>query len=120
MENLAIQRERAWVCYYVFKYSVFFLKFLCSVKVERPRTPKTGSSRSAGAGGRRIPGAASIPSPPSPPGGSRNKANENRSELRKEAQDAINFILPPKEWNEDGQTWRQLVPTVYLNPSQLI
>ena len=54
-------------------------------------------------------GPGAVPEPPSPPG------NKSRAEQKKEAQDAINSILPPKEWNEDGQTWRQLVPytTIY-------
>lgn len=70
-------------------------------------TSKTSASKSAGSGGRRILVAAPLPPPPSPPGG--RKGSENRTELRKEAQDAINLILPPKEWTEEGQTWRQLV-----------
>lgn len=44
-----------------------------------------------------------IPEPPSPPGGNKNR------DLKREAQDAINAILPPKEWTEDDQVWRQLV-----------
>ncbi|EFX81696.1 hypothetical protein DAPPUDRAFT_242072 [Daphnia pulex] len=45
-----------------------------------------------------------VPDPPSPPGG-----NKSRDAIRREAQDAINAILPPKEWTEDDQIWRQLV-----------
>jgi hypothetical protein len=45
-----------------------------------------------------------VPDPPSPPGG-----NKSRDVIRREAQDAINAILPPKEWTEDDQIWRQLV-----------
>lgn len=45
-----------------------------------------------------------VPDPPSPPGG-----GKNRDIIRREAQDAINAILPPKEWTEDDQIWRQLV-----------
>ena len=79
------------------------------IQVDPPITTPKASARSAGSGGRRLPAAAAapLPSPPSPPGGRR--GGENRTELRKEAQDAINLILPPKEWTEDGQTWRQLV-----------
>lgn len=47
---------------------------------------------------------APVPEPPSPPIGSK-----SRNDVKREAQDAINAILPPKEWVEDDQVWRQLV-----------
>lgn len=31
--------------------------------------------------------------------------------MRRETEEILNSILPPKEWEEDGQMWRQQVST---------
>lgn len=32
-------------------------------------------------------------------------------DIKKETEEILNSILPPKEWEEDGQLWRQQVST---------
>lgn len=33
------------------------------------------------------------------------------ADVRRETEEILNTILPPKEWEEDGQKWRQQVST---------
>lgn len=33
------------------------------------------------------------------------------ADARRETEEILNTILPPKEWEEDGQKWRQQVST---------
>jgi len=63
-------------------------------------------SLSTSSSGRNVPGPAPLPEAPSPPSGG---GSISKSEQRRETEDAINCILPPKEWTEDGETWRQQV-----------
>ena len=58
----------------------------------------------------------SLPPPPTPPGSNdnnnatnRSRTGDSRTDIRREAQDAINSILPPREWREGDQVWRQQV-----------
>ena len=35
------------------------------------------------------------------------------AEVRKETIEILNGILPPKEWEEDGQIWKQQVLNIF-------
>ena len=81
-------------------------------KMVQPESPRLLKSLSTGSSSRNGPGPAPLPEPPSPPTGNSGIASKN--DLRRETEDAINCILPPKEWTEDGETWRQQVSLIQL------
>ncbi|XP_066993277.1 33 kDa inner dynein arm light chain, axonemal [Anabrus simplex] len=79
------------------------------VKYDNPMVvSKHGEKRPPTAGAGKSPHTTTLPVvvPPTP---GRSKLAPMSSEAKRETEEILNNILPPKEWEEDGQLWRQEV-----------